>query len=192
MRFGRFHGNEIFIVRLIFWLCSVSVFLSQVLSFIIKTLSHTLLFQTHIKTSNYQTPRRFHLEASTMARGAPYAKKKNPPFSARSDRRPRGAVTTRSFLIHTLQGRRKTASLEKLIVQVNAWLVEESTDDSVVSEWRQLVVQSSPLSEMKYSKATDTCQAAVIHTNTHMHSTIMRIRFEKSCFHSAGFLNPYQ
>lgn len=70
LRFGRFHGSEIFIVRLIFCLCSASVFLRSSPLFHYKTLSHALLCQAHIKTSNYQTPRCFHLETSTIACGA--------------------------------------------------------------------------------------------------------------------------
>lgn len=70
--------------------------------------------------------------------------------------------------------------------------MEESPDDSVATEWRQRVVQGSPLSEMKYNKGTDMCQAALMHTDANMHNTIRRIRLEKSDFHSAVFLNPYQ
>lgn len=81
LRFGCFHGSEIFIVRLIFCRCSASVFLLSSPLFHYKTLSHALLCQAHIKTSNYQTPRCFHLETSTIARGATLRQTKKPLLS---------------------------------------------------------------------------------------------------------------
>lgn len=108
VRFGRFHGNEIFIVRLIFWLCSASVFLSQVLSFIIKSLSHTHCFARHTSKLAITRP----LDASTQRHQQSlvellYGRKKKTFFHCKNYWTP-GRCHHIEFLKHTLPGQRKT------------------------------------------------------------------------------------